>query len=349
MNGLEYPGYISLSVTFICTTVQLCILFDLIRHTKNKLSTKAKTSIILAYGSIVSFSLYSIGIFIQSIYEISVSSSQFDRRICTYRYITPFFFQIGKILMFWFFIARLYGIFFKSTLKYKILPLKLFGIFCLIIFSLPSVLFGIVTLDGLIHTNPNEINTVADCNGVTDNSSFGKPLRITAIAMNMIGDLIASIIMLRLYLKRLILLSNAFDKFEFKSEHHKQKNECFMTLILKTTNLMIISILTEYIVLIVSAASIGIYWMSINHTINVLCIYLSFGGFNDKLYDDLCCCVDKYCYGCCSSLCILCCMPCHTDERVAVAIAETSRSVKQTASVTDVQVQPPTTINIVNI
>ena len=72
-----------------------------------------------------------------------------------------------------------------------------------------------------------------------------------------------------------------------------------MKLMMKTSNLVILSVMTEFMVLVTNGLQIGEYWLSINHTINVLCIYLSFGGFNDNIYDKLCCCVDKYCHKCC--------------------------------------------------
>ena len=129
----------------------------------------------------------------------------------------------------------------------------------------------------------------------------------------------------RLYLRRLTVLSLAYDRFEFKSKKHRQKNEQFMRLMLKITNLLIVSIITEYMTLAINGIGIGEYWLCFNHLINVLCIYLSFGA-NDKLYDILCCCVDNCCYVCCSSVCFCCCLPKDIDDSITVAIEENSKT-----------------------
>eukprot|EP01084_Bolivina_argentea_P290491 498993_1 len=325
MKELQYPGHMSLILTFICASIQLVILFDLIKNTRSKLPNPAIT---LAYAAIISFVLYPIGIFIQSAYEISINS--FDPTICPFRISTQFTFSIGKILMFLFYTVRLYRLFNKTAYKYKKLPLQIFGAFIIVGFSVPSLFFAIAVINGFIKTSKKDIKFIGDCDGKQNNSSFRKTLVFSGIAVNMVTDLTVSIIILRLYLKKLILCSTVFDTFEFKSQSHKKKNEIFMTLILRTTNLLIICVIAEYIILLVPALSLGVYWMSIKLTVNVVCIYFSFGKFNDKLYGKLCCCMDKCCYKCCAVLCFCCCSP-KNSTQTGIAIEENSKDVQKTS------------------
>ena len=130
----------------------------------------------------------------------------------------------------------------------------------------------------------------------------------------------------RLYLKKLVVLSAIYDNFEFKSKEHAKKNQHFMELILRTTNLVIVTIISEYLLLIVNGSGVGEHWLVIGHTINVLCIYLSFGAVNDRLYNKLCCCVHRHCHKCCASLCFCCCLPKSEINDVPVSFQAISKS-----------------------
>eukprot|EP01084_Bolivina_argentea_P203362 347351_1 len=90
--------------------------------------------------------------------------------------------------------------------------------------------------------------------------------------------------------------------------NHKEIDK-FYKIMLRMTNLVIITVVTSFLTLIVYVFRAGEYWYSIDHVINVLCIYLSFGGFSDRLYNILCWCTERYYYKCCAMCCFCCCMP----------------------------------------
>eukprot|EP01084_Bolivina_argentea_P026613 49501_1 len=321
-SSLSELGYVSMVVTLINMLTQLFIIIHLIRNTKKKLPNK---SIMIAYISCIFYCLYSFNTFIQSIY--SVSASHFNAAvICTYRYMTPSCFLIAKILMLIFYLSRLYKLFRGTSYEYNVHTLQIFAAFIIIGFSISGVCFSIVAISGLsiVGDELSTYTSFGDCLNAINQAPNRMILTSTAIGCNLLVDLVSSIIILRLYLRKLILLSLAYDHWQFKSKMQKQKNEKFMKLMLKTTNLVIVSVATEYSLIFVNGARIGEYWLAFNHTINVLCIYLSFGGFNDKLYDKLCCCIDKCCSKCCGRLCFCCCMPSNVDSTIMVTIQENS-------------------------
>ena len=134
----------------------------------------------------------------------------------------------------------------------------------------------------------------------------------------------------RLYLKKLILLSLTYDTLQLNSATKPigydgtDQTDRFYKLTLKLTFLFIITILTGYLTLLIQGLGIGEYWLCFDHTINVLCIYLSY-AFNDKLYDKLCgWFVARYCYKCCAPLCFCCCEPKELPEHVSFAIMDKS-------------------------
>lgn len=118
----------------------------------------------------------------------------------------------------------------------------------------------------------------------------------------------------------MVLLSLAYDQYEFESKEHKQKNERFLELMVKTSNLVVIVVVSSYASIIFMALQFGIFIVLIDHTIIALCIYLSY-AVNQSLYDKLCC--STKCYRFCTILCYCCCAPRNIkDESLEVAIQE---------------------------
>ena len=106
-----------------------------------------------------------------------------------------------------------------STFTYKKAPLQWFGIFIIVGFSVGASMFAIVVLDGYTNTMPSEIKSFTECDSkLISNSGLNfRNMQIAGIAINMITDLVVS-----------IMLSAQFDTFEFKSKKQKHKNELFM-------------------------------------------------------------------------------------------------------------------------
>eukprot|EP01084_Bolivina_argentea_P203361 347350_1 len=115
--------------------------------------------------------------------------------------------------------------------------------------------------------------------------------------------------------------------------NHKEIDK-FYKIMLRMTNLVIITVVTSFLTLIVYVFRAGEYWYSIDHVINVLCIYLSFGGFSDRLYNILCWCTERYYYKCCAMCCFCCCMPLPINIELSKMsnVTETNSSNKSTTT-----------------
>ena len=84
--------------------------------------------------------------------------------------------------------------------------------------------------------------------------------------------------------------------------------EKFLDLAIKTTNTVIMAIVTNYFALIVYSARWPNYILSIDALFNSLSIYLSY-SFTSKYYDLIFSPCHNKCYSCCSYLCFCCCVP----------------------------------------
>ena len=127
-----------------------------------------------------------------------------------------------------------------------------------------------------------------------------------------------------LYIRKLVLLSLAFDEYKvmgkFQSDEHRQKNERFLKLMVKTTNLVVIVVISSYFSMLILVLQLGHFMVMIDHSVIVLCVYLSY-AHNARLYDKLCCAERSY--RCCTVLCFLFADPKSIeDESLAVAIQE---------------------------
>eukprot|EP01083_Nonionella_stella_P275996 937534_1 len=314
------PHVLSIVVTFICSTTQLIVLYNLIKHTKHIMYTHPST--IVGYFSIISYSIFSIGWFILSIYGLSVSPMQFDViPICHFQYSLPFFFQIGKTLLFIFYIVRFHKLFSRTALAYKKLPLIVLSIFIAIGYIFSSVCFLVLTFWDELKVVEGVPHGFGDCEYRLNAHPYQHHLVYLGISLTLITDLVASVVILRLYFKNLFIVFYLADRVEFNNEQQKNKNDEFMKLIMKITNLVIVSVLTEYMTLVINAAEIGVYWLSVDHTVNVICICFSF-SHSEQSYRRMCCCVHRYCTNCCTSLCFKCCVPRDIEDRTIAPVIE---------------------------
>ena len=120
-----------------------------------------------------------------------------------------------------------------------------------------------------------------------------------------------------------MLLSLAFDEYPFQSDEHRQKNERFLKLMVKTTNLVVMVVISSYVSMLILVLQLGHFMVMIDHSVIVLCVYLGY-AHNARLYDKLCCA--RRSYRCCTVLCFLFADPTKIDdESLAVAIQENNR------------------------
>ena len=160
---LRYPGYFSLVLSLICVVIKLVIYIKLIVQTRSKLP---RLSVILAYSSIFFFILYNVEVLIESIQVINAPNS-FTYETCIRRFMSPWLYTTGEILMYLFYVNRLFLIFSDSTFKYNKNKLMIFAL-CIII----GFYIGISILTYLIIKTAqsakmkgisDRITTVQDC------------------------------------------------------------------------------------------------------------------------------------------------------------------------------------------
>merc|ERR1719229_1125133 len=105
---------------------------------------------------------------------------------------------------------------------------------------------------------------------------------------------------IRLYIRKLVLLSLAFDEYQFQSTEHRERNERFLKLMVKTTNLVVWVVIWSYFGMVIVMLQLGHFLVMIDHSVIVLCVYLGY-AHNHGLYDKLCCAQRSY--QCCTVLC----------------------------------------------
>ena len=231
----------------------------------------------------------------------------------------------------------------------------------------------------LLNTNLNEIdiNNFTECRELLlHRSNSITIIQFVAIAIYLIGEIIWSICILRLFLSRILVLSMSFDKMKSRIEERKLKrkgskstvvstqntntdndsnvhielsnsgsntvtttkinistsptndgdngrikrsdtlneqmeaknNELFLNLAIKTTNLIILVVVSNYLVLFKFGIQISTSLLNIDAVCNTLAIYLSY-QFSTRYYDQLFKACHNVCYGCCVRLCYCCCLP----------------------------------------
>eukprot|EP01084_Bolivina_argentea_P290848 499723_1 len=324
LHQLQYPGYFSLILSIICFFIQSTILISLIKQTKEKLPNKA---ILTAYLSILFFVIHNLDILTESIY-VTINPNGFNSTLCTLRSMSIWLYKTGEILMYLFYINRLYKIFNGTEFKYNKKSLSIFGICIVIAIYIENIIVTFVVLTNSNSSDFNQISqqiqTVQDCQLIhqTYSKNIKYMLTLYSIVAAFIETLITAIL-LRLYLKKLSLLSLAYDEYNFTSEGHKHKNERFLQLFVKTTTLVIVALIASYIASILLITEFGSFLLITEHSVISICIYLGYGS-NDKLYHKICCLCHKSCHQCCTLICFCCCVPNQIDESLNAVITANS-------------------------
>lgn len=189
------PGYLALVVNGICFIVMISTLVHLIYKTRSKLP---QTSIYLSYVSVFFYSLYALHYVGYSIYGISITESSFEGRVCTYGFFFQFYFIVGKVFMFIFYLTRLYHIFYNTTFKYSKRSLGIFATFIIIGYLSSASIFTYIVIKGLSRTDFNEIHNFTHCvDAIEYQNDFQVALVGIAIMINLVVDLVVTVIILR--------------------------------------------------------------------------------------------------------------------------------------------------------
>ena len=198
LTELKYPGYFSLVLSSVCLVIQIVTLIKLIIQTWKKLP---KLSIIIAWLSFIFFIGYNVYILIESI-EIIINANTFNNYKCIRRFMSPWIHTTGEILMYLFYLNRLYKIFSETTFKYGRKGLTLFATFIVIGFYINIAIISYIILknerqarlNGVI----NNISKVEDCILIIDlYDATNYKLFLGSILIAFIVETISAMILLR--------------------------------------------------------------------------------------------------------------------------------------------------------
>ena len=181
--------------------------------------------------------------------------------------------------------------------------------------------------DSKYHDIASNVKSYQDCSDLVYLDPSSARLINIAIAVYSFWDLLASITILRLFIKKLALLSLAFNEIDVlikdkmvkskKNLNRHRKNQFFLSLVIKTTNIVILTMISSWIAMLSAGARIGTYWHVIAHVITVLAIYMM---YSEKTYSKVCCC-SNICNDCCIRMCYCCCLrPRHLPQALQLEV-----------------------------
>eukprot|EP01083_Nonionella_stella_P076295 207849_1 len=266
-----------------------------------------------------------------SILSISIHDpSSFKYEYCIYNFCGQLFLLFSKLSIYMFYILRLRVMFGSSIYQYnpKLLCSAMGAIVSVYTVAVGPMTYAMVLM--ALDSNAN-IDSFEDCQLLMADNTI---VLIIMLAGVTIAEIIAIVIVLRLYLSKLILLSIRYD--QHVQNIHKDISiatgadpAMFFHLSLKITNtLLITTISTVFIILLFPALrSAARMWMMVDCAINTLSLYLSF-DFGKPLYDKLCCC-QKSAYKCCAKICFSCCFA-RTPQMTITHVTQESKIASQT-------------------
>eukprot|EP01084_Bolivina_argentea_P069637 126669_1 len=328
---LHYPSWIALFVCGINGLIEFTIAYVIWKYSQQ---LKRKVLSNIAVFCIIFYGLYCVTWVISSIYELSVAS--FNHNMCFLNWTAPYLFLFQQPLLYIFFIIRLFQMFQDSAYTYSKRFVKFFIIFIIILFStafIPATFWMIsdwTSYSNAHNHNYDEIQSFTDCTKVlSKQTNTGKLFLGLTIGINFFCEFILSVIILRLYLKRLLLLSLTYNEIQLKINQKTQsqdsesgvsprvtkkkdilthkKNALFLSLAIKTTNIISIVVFSGYIgVLMFNGGFFGLYWRTFDHVIKCICLLMTF-KFGDKIYYKICIC-QQCCYSLMTKCCFCCCM-----------------------------------------
>eukprot|EP01083_Nonionella_stella_P106319 306609_1 len=135
----QRAGYLSLSIVTITTCTMIAIFIHLYIHTRDRGRRQKSKSIRIAYAAISFYIFYGLNIIILSIYNIATNEETFSPYICLFTVPHPLYFTVAKILMFLFYLIRLYNIFQGTSDAFSKRKFQIFGVIIIIGFSIPPL------------------------------------------------------------------------------------------------------------------------------------------------------------------------------------------------------------------
>eukprot|EP01084_Bolivina_argentea_P242174 406349_1 len=306
----RYPGMVALILTSICLVPQTILLLVIVYKNRKLCKTK---SIIIAQCVAIFNECYILWIFWLSIYGVSKSyTTTFDASICFYYFNAAIWLLLSRLTIYLFYIVRLHEIFHTTAWSYKpSLLIAIFILFLLLWFAAVGPMIYLVDntvnkFNNISDTEYSHIISFEQCSDLFNIAGYNSSIFVQINAMGVLfSEIICSIVILRLYLRKLIKLSLTFeDRITVESIGGKQnamekRKSKFARLAIRITNTLILAVSSTLI--IIGSNGLAQYWMAIDCVINTLAIYFSF-SFGDYLYNKTCCCQSQ-CYTCCVWFC----------------------------------------------
>eukprot|EP01083_Nonionella_stella_P043166 116497_1 len=306
-------GIFSFILSVLSGTIIAIMLYTFLKHEfKCKQYDRTKTVLnTMTLVLLIVYLTFAVHTTIDALYAmISTTTGSFLPPWCISQFLEMLVYAFGKVTMYLFFVRRLHEIFRESAFAVSVVKLKILAA----MFVLPTVIFSIIQVYTAIkplgvfasyHPLWKEINQFSDCTGVYDffRSPLLSTLRIVGIALYVLMDIFCPFFILRLFLSRLMQLAAKMGAS--KQDKH---DRAFTRLCVKTTNLCILSVCLNWIILVKFGGKLPIAILHIDAISNCLSVYLSyeFASQYYKLFFKPC---HHLCYNMCIKCCYCCCAP----------------------------------------
>eukprot|EP01083_Nonionella_stella_P143653 446900_1 len=336
-------GIVSFILSVVSGTLISFMLGTFIKHefickqNKEDRSALARTSTFLL---LTVYLLFAVHTSIDALYAmISTASGSFSVPWCISQFLETFVYAFGKVNMYLFFVLRLHEIFKGSAFGVSIIKLKILAV----MFILPTVIFSMLQVYTAIkplsvfasyHPIWNDINQFSDCTAVYPlyRGRLLNTLRVVGVALYAVMDIFCPFIVLRLFLSRLMSVA-----INLSATLHEKRNRSMARLCVKTTNLCILSVCLNWIILVKFGGKLPIAILHIDAITNCLAVFLSY-DFAFKYYKYLFKPCHHLCYNMCIKCCYCCCAPSSSIEMGALRVISVEQS---GGSGTSVHVESP--------
>eukprot|EP01084_Bolivina_argentea_P304193 525288_1 len=357
-----------------CSVIIAIMLLDFMRneYKYNKYGFKfwkASSDVFLSLFIFILYLMFAIHTTIDRLYAIIIyeTNDSFDAHWCISYFMELVTFTTPKILLYIFFILRLHSVFKNSSFAVSKISLKVIAVIVavpLILNAIVGVINALKPIQHFLHHQKHDSNInihhFDSCGILTKyyKSSTMLLIQYIAITLYLLGELIYSVTILRLFLSRILMLSMSYEKMKIRMERTSSKSkqkmskeasvvisqsvpatthtipksieesrskssqqietknhEVFLHLAIKTANLIILVICSNYLILFKFGTKIATSILNINVLCNCFAVYLSY-RFSDKYYDLIFKPCHTLCYGCCVRLCYCCCLPTKLPDHV---------------------------------
>eukprot|EP01083_Nonionella_stella_P040850 110768_1 len=311
------------------------------KHSKIKFKRIDTASSLLA---LLCYFFYSLHFGTLSIYGMLYDhTDHFSTSACVGIWYAAFWFSGGRFFTLVFFISRLYKTFHGSAfaISRKQFMISIIAyLFCTVAASICMSLQTIRPMhtifgNGTQHSALIEsIHSYEQCHLVLD-VFWPQRKRLTFIAIGIwtIIDIVSNVVLLRIYLKKVVLLSIACNEINSaiplqtkrantSDRHVLKENTLFLQLAEKTTMIVILLTVSYFVVLPVQAMRVGQVWVTVENVIHSWCIYMTYKCAK-QMYNIICF-NGELCFTCWKRCCFCCCQIKQLPQELQLMIDQNS-------------------------